>query len=120
MKKFVAWTTTQAGSLNIDVEPFFKKLNEAKLNVTTQQIFEEVNRLEPQQARNWIRLSGELQSTLVLLCEGEPLQIVEQIWQMWQMAEDFEVFDDSKEPMMLSTNIWHRSSLEVLWIGVQR
>ena len=62
----------------MEVEPFFKKVSEAKANVTTKELFEELKLGNLEQAAQWIRLSGELQSALVLLCEGEPLQIVEQ------------------------------------------
>ena len=78
MRKFEAWLSSQAGSLNMEVEPFFKRVSEAKINETTKELFEELKMRKSEQVVNWIKLSGELQSALVFLCEGEPLQIVEQ------------------------------------------
>ena len=77
MRRFETWISSQAGSSSLEVDPFFKKIREAKPQVTTKELFEELKG-NAEQAAQWIRLSGEIQSFLVLLCEGEPLQIVEQ------------------------------------------
>ena len=56
---------------------FLKQLYEAPEGVKTEELFTAILRKEPLDAENWVSLSSSIQGLLGLVCEGEPLQIVE-------------------------------------------
>ena len=79
MKKLEHWLSTQANPVGMDikVEKFFKQMHEAQEDVKTETLFAEVLRSEPDDIENWISLSSGIQGLLGLICEVEPLQIIE-------------------------------------------
>ena len=73
------WLCTQANpvGMGIKVEKLFKQMHEAQEDVKTETLFAEVLRSEPDDIENWISLSFGIQGLLGLICEAEPLQIIE-------------------------------------------
>ena len=52
-------------------------MHEAQEDVKTETLFAEVLRSEPDDIENWISLSSGTQGLLGIICEAEPLQIIE-------------------------------------------
>ena len=46
IRRFETWISSQAGSSSLEVDPFFKKIREAKPHVTTKELFEELKKGE--------------------------------------------------------------------------